>query len=93
MRKFKIGDTIECIESISANDNGPLQGERYKITSLEEYYVGFKLFNYNSPINREKIRHGIYPNWGIRCFKLIESKPLTEVDYLDAFQNNFRDGI
>lgn len=73
MSKFKVGDKVKCISSISANSGGPKVGQEFIITSIEDrdsknYYIGFKLNSYKA---KPDIQSGKVPNWGSSCFKLI----------------------
>ncbi len=71
---FKIGQRVKCRMSIARDYGGPIAGQVYTITSISERqdYIGFELPGYNWPHNSdgltEKIRAGVYPNWGIDCF-------------------------
>ncbi len=76
---FKIGDLVERIE----DDWYPISiGDRDVVTYITNNKVGLHLRGYG---NKE---------FAVKKFKLIKRKDLsTELDYLDAFQINFKEGV
>jgi len=95
MRKFKVGDTVVCTSGHFSYCNGPVYGKRYEVLSVGRgslhYTIGIKLPKCTYEL---EIKNGTRPNWGETIFELIGiTNQLKEVDYLDAFQNNFRDGV
>lgn len=89
MRKFKVGDRVKCIGSISLNVNGPEKGKHYRVVSVGLDSIGIYLPNCKYDYNTKM---GIHANWGSSCF-VLSNKPITETDYLDAIKENFSDGI
>lgn len=86
MVKFKIGDKVRCVSSISPNDNGPIKNEIYTITSVNDNYIGFPLKDL--PIYYDTdVKSGKCPNWGVHCFQLVESSTTKHYKWLLFFQD------
>jgi hypothetical protein len=95
-RSFKVGDIVECTDGHFDYCKGPVLGKRYKIISVGGNGSLWKSVGVKVPecTYDLKIRNGTEPNWGEACFKLVKAcGPKTETDYLDAFKNNFNEGI
>lgn len=72
MAKFKIGDKVRCIDSISEKIGGPQKGQEFIVTAVDNAgcsYIGFKIDTYTK---NPKIQSGKYANWGASCFELLE---------------------
>jgi hypothetical protein len=99
MIQFKIGDIVECIESISVGSGGPKKGELYEVKSIQKLYntdysIGIHCPKLSSGYNNN-IRLGKQANWGHTCFKLSKKKiinmPMNEIDWLNRVQQNFKE--
>jgi hypothetical protein len=81
--KFKVGDLVECIKSISSNEGGPEKGEYFIITSIDDnkdLYIGFPLKRLSNNYSSD-IKKGKQSNWGISEFKLIRRSELGKILY------------
>lgn len=77
---FKIGDKVICLNTFSVDNIKA--GDILIITSINGPWLGLKGHSYDEP------------NFRDRNFKLYEKKELNnEVEYLNAFQRNFKEGI
>ena len=95
-RKFKVGDLVECVDGHFDYCRGPINGKKYTVISVGGNNSLWNTIGIRIPdcTYDKAIRDGTQPNWGEASFKLINNnKPKKEVDYLNAFQNNFREGI
>lgn len=69
--KFKVGDRVKCIESISTYHNGPEAGEIFIVTSVNGSYIGFPLERLRShKVYQLSTINGTTPNWGVGNFEL-----------------------
>lgn len=71
--EFKIGDRVKCIQSIDSYNGGPSEGKIYTITSIKDSWLGF-ICDYK----HSTIGSGIQPNWGYKCFVLVQSLKLRK---------------
>jgi hypothetical protein len=81
---FKVGDTIKVIgdKSSDARNN---QYKIGKITYIHLFDHSKELHHYGTSLGSG----GMWPEDII----LYRSEPKTEIDYLDCFKDNFKDGI
>lgn len=68
--KFKKGDRIICIESISERNGGPRKGEIFIVTSINFSYIGFPLDRLTDSTYHQDTINGYRPNWGASNFEL-----------------------
>ena len=80
---FKVGDKIKAIK------NGPAYKAYGEIIMVVDKTCSTSLTNHVCYIEAD----GHHNGWNANYFKLVERKYRTEVDYLDCFKNNFKDGI
>jgi hypothetical protein len=89
MQSFKVGDLVKLVK-FSSNDNiGSLYfdiGQIMKVKRVDEY--SDRVYVMCPP------RAGTGNDWYIpfECVKKA-NKPVTEIDFLDAFKDNFREGV
>jgi hypothetical protein len=83
MTNFKIGDRIKFVKELGDNaiQYHLVLNKIYLVTRIE---CGFAL------IKRDNGSEWIIMD---ECFKLIKKEFVKETDYLDAFQENFKDGV
>ena len=84
MNTFKIGDKVKFIKSI-----GDCTLKQFTLNKVYTIIGGDKNSNFWFVEKDNGIQWYIINN----CFKLAKDKPITEVDYLNCFQENFREGI
>jgi hypothetical protein len=76
MSKFKVGDKVRCIKSISLHAGGPQKGAVFTVTAVDPRltnYIGFPCPSYNSGTSDSKQKkEGLVPNWSIDCFELVK---------------------
>ena len=84
MNIFKIEDKVKFIESI-----GDCTLKQFTLNKVYTIIGGDK----NSNCWFVEKDNGM--QWYIinDCFKLAKNKPITEIDHLDAFKDNFREGV
>ena len=78
MNPFKVGDEVICVDTWAGFLNSdplnyPVKGTRYIVTSVNEYYIGFKLPNHSY----DSCRDGSEPAWShirFKCTYLIDFK-------------------
>lgn len=80
--KFKVGDKVRCIRTISAEMNGPLAGQTFQVISVDYSDIGIKtpFYNYKNCPKPElnNIRNGTLPNWHYSCFELLPEEILDD---------------
>lgn len=73
MNKFKIGDKVRCISSISSKDNGPIKGEEFIVTVVDHSHIGFPLERLKHECYSNNTRKGLNANWGSKSFELVNN--------------------
>lgn len=74
--KFKAGDKIRCLQSISPSDGGPRKGEIFTVVSANDWSVGFELHRLIGDIYTRQTRNGTNPNWGQGSFELVQEEQM-----------------
>ena len=98
MNRFKVGDIVMCMETISPHVNGPEAGVMYTVLSVNDKDPTYQSIGVFCPkcIYDEETKLGKHANWGSNAFRIIcenSYKPQTESDHLDKIQNNFKEGV
>jgi hypothetical protein len=81
---FKKGDRIKFVKEIGDCTREVFtMGEIYKVHCDDRYQTNIYIINDD----------GNEWNFIDECFKLVKKTLKTEADYLDAFQQNFEEGV
>lgn len=79
--KFKVGDRVRCIKSISADLNGPYNGQIFEIISVDGNAIGISVPFYKlteTGLWYHGIREGLTPNWHYSAFELLPKEALDD---------------
>lgn len=93
--KFKVGDLVLCIESISPDANGPQLGTMYRVISTNDNDGSYQSIGVFLPkcVYNEETKSGRHANWGANAFKLMSANYIpNEFEHLDNIQRNFKYG-
>lgn len=80
---FKVNDLIKIKENIIDDNKVYASRNLFKVTAVSDNHVSII-----NMFDNEKIF-----SCSIHFFVLVERKPITEVEFLDAFQTNFSKGV
>lgn len=80
---FKVGDKIRAKKNSMAYES---YGKSILIVEKSCVPNDIRHVCYKEP-------NGKHSGWDAKWFELVDSKPKSEIEYLDCFKNNFEDGI
>ena len=83
---FKVGDMVTLIDGLPDFYAHVRINGKYKVMKINN---GVMILN--NIDNENLCANGHW--YAQQDFKLLKDKPTTEIDYLDCFQSNFKDGI
>lgn len=86
---YKEGDKIKLIEYDDSHNISFLN------FTLGEVLIVTRVHHSNNNLIYIKESNGRKGNWyvPIHCVEPFKKKPMTEIDYLDSFQYNFKEGV
>lgn len=98
MSKFKVGDTVCCVETISKQDGGPRAGEIFEVLSVSSNTGSIGIDLSSGLKNNEYITYSKNvctrqkPNGGASCFELVKQHTTKHYKWDVAVQYQTPDG-